>query len=116
MDGATKYRKGFNRADSFTNFVRYQEADCGPLEPVSTVPGWWVERLAHGIVDFYEPVIAWLISRDGYSMKAVVEPTSDGCSFPVEAGEDARFVYDPTRGPYQEEVPLAHVHELVNGE
>lgn len=104
LDGKGRLRP----ASSAGNFVGYQ-ANPENLQLLAARDHWWVvSRNAKGEEAWWSRVLAWLVDRDGYEVKALTKPDSGGYSAPDEVEEDkVQFVFDPTRnqegeGPWPE--------------
>lgn len=94
--------KGICSAQSYANFMFYREKDEANV-PIPAAPGFWIDwhDPKTGEVTFYSPVIAWVVSPSGWRLQAVGLPDGSGYNEPAEPSEHTRFVYDPTRRPFQ---------------
>ena len=85
-------------ASSYPNFTGYRQSEVSPKSQlVPCEPGWWVVYKQDDGQGLYCKMIAWLVGTDGWSVRAVDTPDSDGVAMPVDAHERTCFVYAPDR-------------------
>ncbi len=83
--GVLAYATGAN------NFVRYQERQERQPSSIPAEPGWWaVRKEEHGdeVYGFWEPILAWMITENGWHIEAICPPDASGEAEPVETGEN----------------------------
>lgn len=84
-------------AESYANFIEYTQSVESPQAFLPATPGWWAVTAQKDGTAWWERIVVWTIALDGWALRAIGQPDTDGCSEPMRANETTRFIYDPTR-------------------
>jgi hypothetical protein len=87
---------GLRSAKSFQNFSGYQQSEDADARYVPAATGWWVvSKITNDERGWWERVIAWRVSAEGWTVQAVGSLSESGPAAYDPA--DTIFVFDTER-------------------